>query len=37
MFMLIIFHLDLSGMATSIDVVQNIIRNIQEETKVQNW
>jgi len=28
---------DLSGMATSIDVVQNIIRNIQEETKVQNW
>jgi len=28
---------DLRGMATSIDVVQNIIRNIQEETKVQNW
>jgi len=28
---------DLRGQATSIDVVQNIIRIIQEETKVRNW
>jgi len=28
---------DLRGQATSIDVVQNIIRNIQEETKARNW
>jgi isocitrate dehydrogenase (NAD+) len=28
---------DLRGMATSIDVVQNVIRNIQEQTKIRNW
>ena len=28
---------DLRGQATSIDVVQNIIRIIQEQTKVRNW
>lgn len=29
--------LDLHGQATSIDVVQNIIRNIQQRTKATNW
>jgi len=28
---------DLRGQATSIDVVQNVIRNIQEQTKTKNW
>ena len=28
---------DLHGQATSIDVVQNVIRNIQLETKEKNW
>ncbi|KZS16963.1 Isocitrate dehydrogenase [NAD] subunit, mitochondrial [Daphnia magna] len=28
---------DLHGQATSIDVVQNVIRNIQEQTKTKNW
>lgn len=28
---------DLHGQATSIDVVQNVIRNIQDQTKAKNW
>lgn len=28
---------DLGGMASSIDVVQNIIRNVQDQTKTKKW
>lgn len=31
------FSKDLRGQATTMDVVQSVIRNIQEETKVKNW
>ena len=36
-FYLRFLDVDLRGQATSIDVVQNVIRNIQEQTKTKNW